>query len=367
MFDRILLLLRYGEESGAGVTAKRKIHHVNYIVLIAVVVYTGYILFYGVFSGKSIAFRNSAIVVAAFMPFVFIPPILNKRGRLRLARWVMGLNYPGVVLGLIFFGQGNHFNAHFYFLAFATVHFTYFPLSQWRDTAFLLLLNVSLFVISYLGMFPPHPDVHLLSPAFTSFLGLVNVLLSALITGAMFFVAEYMTAQSEEELEALSATDSLTGLLNRHGFMVRFEKECRRCQHEGSVGALLFFDLNKFKVLNDEHGHEAGDLLLREVARRIRGSLRTSDVVARIGGDEFVALICPAGSTTDQASARATATVEIIRERLSEEYIIDLNTNAVKYECSSSIGIATYDGSLNREAVLRQADHLMYEDKRDAQ
>ncbi|MBT6274040.1 MAG: hypothetical protein HOI95_07905, partial [Chromatiales bacterium] len=92
---------------------------------------------------------------------------------------------------------------HFYFLAFATIHFTYFPLSQWRDAVFLVLLNVSLFVISYLGVFPPHPDVHLVNPSFTFFLGMANILLSALITGAMFFLCEYMTARSEDKLEML--------------------------------------------------------------------------------------------------------------------------------------------------------------------
>ena len=199
----MLSLLHCGEENASGVTAKRKIQHVNTVVLIALVVYPCYVLFYWAFGESTIAFRNSAIAVVAFIPFVCIPLILNKRGKLRLARWALGLNYPGLVLALIFFGQGNHFNAHFYFLAFATLHFTYFPLSQWRDAVFLVLLNVSLFVISYLGVFPPHPDVHLVNPSFTFFLGMANILLSALITGAMFFLCEYMTARSEDKLEML--------------------------------------------------------------------------------------------------------------------------------------------------------------------
>jgi diguanylate cyclase len=127
---------------------------------------------------------------------------------------------------------------------------------------------------------------------------------------------------------------------------------------------LLFFDLNKFKALNDEHGHEAGDHLLQEVARRIRSSLRATDAVARIGGDEFVALMSPAGNSIDDAFAQASATVGTIRERLSEEYVLQLNRGTIRYECSSSIGVATYDWCSDREAVLRQADHSMYEDKR---
>jgi diguanylate cyclase (GGDEF)-like protein len=366
MVDRLLSFLRYGEENATGVTAKRKIHHVNTIVVLAIFFYTAYVVFYASLSGMSVVFRNSAIVVATFIPFVFMPPILNKFGRLRLARWVMGLNYPGVVLALIYFGQGNYFNAHFYFLAFSTIHFTYFPLAQWRDVAFFCVLNVSLFVISYLGLIPPHPDVHLVDPSFAFVFGMVNVLLSAVITGAMFFVAEYMTADSENELEALSTTDSLTGLLNRHGFMARFEEECRRCQRLESVGALLFFDLNRFKALNDEYGHDAGDILLKEVGQRIKSSLRRTDVVARIGGDEFIALMCPAAGSDHDALAQAKTTAGAIRARLSEEYVLQGSANTIRYECSSSIGIATFDESSDREAVLRQADQAMYKNKNEA-
>jgi diguanylate cyclase (GGDEF)-like protein len=365
MVDRFLSLLRYGVENGTGVTEKRKIQHANTIVVIAGIFYPAYVVFYAICSQSSVVFRDSAFVVLAFIPLLSIPIILNKLGRLRLARWAIGLNYSGVVLALILFGQGNHFNAHFYFLAFSTIHFTYFPLSQWPDVVFLFLLNMSLFVIGYVGLIPPHPDVHLVGPSFAFGFGLVNVLLSAVITGAMFFAAEYMAAHSEDALESLSSTDSLTGLLNRHGFTARFEEERRRCGRSENVGALVFFDLNKFKALNDEHGHDAGDLLLKEVARRIRSSLRATDVVARMGGDEFVALMCPAGSSKDDALAQAKATASTIRKRLSDAYSLEIGKNTVRYECSSSIGVATYDESSNREDVLRQADQAMYTDKKE--
>ena len=93
MFDRLLSLLHYGEENVSRVTARRKIQHLNTIVLIAVAVYTSYVLFYWMFSGSSIAFRNSAIVVAAFIPFVFIARILNKRGKPRLAPGALGIGH----------------------------------------------------------------------------------------------------------------------------------------------------------------------------------------------------------------------------------------------------------------------------------
>ena len=107
MFDRVLSLLHYGEDYASGVTEKREIQHTNAIALIAILVYSIYVFVYAARSDSSHVFRNSAIVVAAFIPFVFIPLTLNKWGKLRLARWAMGLNYPGVVLALICFGQGG--------------------------------------------------------------------------------------------------------------------------------------------------------------------------------------------------------------------------------------------------------------------
>ncbi len=364
MFDRVLSLLHYGEDYASGVTEKREIQHTNAIALIAILVYSIYVFVYAALSDSSHVFRNSAIVVAAFIPFVFIPLTLNKWGKLRLARWAMGLNYPGVVLALICFGQGDYFNAHFYFLAFCTLHFTYFPLSQWRDIAVLSLLNLSLFVVSYLGLIPPHPDVYLVATPLTFTLGIVNILFSALITGGMFFVAEYRTVRSEAELETLSTMDSVTGLLNRHGFTARFEEERRRCQRSETIGALLFLDLNKFKALNDEYGHDAGDLILVEVGRRIKGCLRMTDVVARIGGDEFVALMCPAGDDDAAAIEQASATVRGVHQRLSEGYDIRINGASVHYQTSSSIGIATFDGASDPADVLRQADQAMYREKK---
>jgi diguanylate cyclase (GGDEF)-like protein len=364
--DRLLSLLRYGEENAVGVTEKRKIHHVNTVVLIAIAAYTTYVFIYLAFSRGNVVLINSAIVVAVFIPPVLLTPILNKRRRLRLARWVIALNYPAVVLSLIVFGQGNQLNAHFYFLVFSTIHFPFFPLSQRFDVAFFFLLNLSLFIINHLGLIAPYPEVHLLSSSFTIGFGIWNIVLSFLILGGMFYLSEYMSSRSDDELEALSKTDSLTGLLNRHGFMTRFEEECSRCQRSDTVGALLFFDLNKFKALNDERGHDAGDFLLQEIARRLEDSLRKTDVVARIGGDEFVALMCPAGKADSDALAQAKATAEKVRGRLSEPCILRFGKSVIEYACSSSIGVATFDASSNREEILRRADQAMYRDKNES-
>ncbi|MCH7793128.1 MAG: diguanylate cyclase, partial [Planctomycetes bacterium] len=94
-----------------------------------------------------------------------------------------------------------------------------------------------------------------------------------------------------DELEIAATTDSLTGLCNRAVFMNRLDETMRRSSRDGSRFAVLFFDFDRFKVVNDGLGHEVGDALLRSVARVFRNSVREPDMVARFGGDEFVVLL----------------------------------------------------------------------------
>jgi diguanylate cyclase (GGDEF)-like protein len=266
------------------------------------------------------------------------------------------------------FGQGHYFNSHFFFLAFCTTLFTYFPLSQWRDIVLLFTINLSLFTVSHLGFFTPYPETEMISSTFTLYFSIMNIIASTFILGGMVFISENATFRSDEKLEELSTMDSLTGLLNRRGFMTRFEEECARCQRLDDFSVLMFFDLNEFKAVNDNYGHDVGDLLLQQVAKRIQGSLRTTDVVGRIGGDEFVALICSAGKNEADSSSQAKTIIEKIRDIFSEEYVLESGYNRSnqpkKCKCSSSIGFAVFNGESDLDDVFKKADKAMYADKK---
>ncbi len=162
--------------------------------------------------------------------------------------------------------------------------------------------------------------------------------------------------EMEEELHALSLSDDLTGLYNRRGFMTLAEQELRIARRMKRGVILLYADLDRLKRINDDFGHQEGDSLIVESARFLQDLFRESDIIARIGGDEFVVFSI---QTTDTS-------VETIKGRF-EEYLADFNNNRKKpYDLSISIGIVHYkdDCPGTVEELLAEADVLMYKHKK---
>ena len=149
--------------------------------------------------------------------------------------------------------------------------------------------------------------------------------------------------------------DALTGLPNRALFMDRLGHALTRAERCGSNLAVLFLDLDRFKILNETLGHEVGDSLLREVAERITACLRPEDTVARLGGDEFGLLL---EDTVELAGA--TAVAERVSAEIQRPFVVDGRDILI----SASIGIAlTRGGSMQADEVLHNADLAMYQAK----
>lgn len=171
-----------------------------------------------------------------------------------------------------------------------------------------------------------------------------------------FFVLVFtdITAQkvAEEELRYLASYDSLTGLPNRTLLMDRIQHGIEQAKRAKKTLALCFIDLDKFKQVNDSLGHDVGDQLLQEVARRLRATLRETDTIARLGGDEFVVLL-ESYKNDDNISHVARKMLQSIGEPMQ------LGTHTVSV--SPSIGIAVYpDDALDANALLKHADVAMY-------
>ena len=164
--------------------------------------------------------------------------------------------------------------------------------------------------------------------------------------------------QSEEKLAYMARHDFLTGLPNRGLFLDRLHIGIKRARRSKGLLALLYLDLNSFKPVNDEYGHEAGDRVLEAVAGRLQASVREMDTVARLGGDEF-AVILEAIATADDASAVASKLTGAI------EKPIGIGVDDVRLGASAGIAIFPENGTAPAE-LMRYADAEMYREKRSA-
>lgn len=160
-----------------------------------------------------------------------------------------------------------------------------------------------------------------------------------------------------DELARVAYRDSLTGLPNRHLLLDRIEQSKAFSERNGKSLAVCFMDLDGFKSINDTHGHEAGDQVLKEVGRRLEACVRKNDTVARLGGDEFVILLTEIGDDTGHH--------EVLERMLSAiRQPIALPGNA-QAKVSSSIGVTVYPKDDSPASVLvEHADQAMYKAKR---
>lgn len=148
--------------------------------------------------------------------------------------------------------------------------------------------------------------------------------------------------------------DFLTGLPNRRLLQDRLEQACAAATRSGQHVVLLYLDLDNFKPVNDNHGHQAGDVVLRAVARRLRQAVRRSDTVARVSGDEFVLLL------QDLASPREA---EKVAEKVLRSFDLPIPAGQHAFTLGCSIGLARVDGALDE--ALGRADLAMYQAKRN--
>lgn len=162
--------------------------------------------------------------------------------------------------------------------------------------------------------------------------------------------------QVEQDLQYLATHDILTSLPNRFLLFDSLEQAIRRAKRNKTQFVVLYIDLDSFKSVNDRHGHEIGDKLLKKVASRLSASVRDSDRVARLGGDEFAVLLEDMGKPAD-----ALKVAEKIRKAISKKVDFLAKGEGVKV----SIGVAFYpaDGK-SVAAVLGAADHAMYKAKK---
>ena len=161
------------------------------------------------------------------------------------------------------------------------------------------------------------------------------------------------------EIHRLAYYDPLTHLPNRRLLQDRLGQILANASRNGLYGAILFLDLDNFKTLNDTRGHDAGDQLLIEVARRLCAAVREGDIVGRLGGDEFVVLLEDLSAEVEMAALLTKKVGEKLLNSLANSYSLD----GFEFHCSASIGIRLYREQEAAEDLLRHADLAMYQAK----
>ncbi|MFG6440152.1 diguanylate cyclase domain-containing protein [Roseateles sp. LKC17W] len=162
--------------------------------------------------------------------------------------------------------------------------------------------------------------------------------------------------RGELALVERSLRDDLTGLPRRTLLLDRLQAACRQARRSGETSVLLFVDLDGFKQINDAHGHDAGDAVLRATAQRLVAGVRSSDSVARLGGDEF-ALLLPSAASLDAA--------ERVADKLLASLAAPIPYNGELLQVGASIGMTLVDADAESpETLLRRADAAMYGAKR---
>ena len=163
----------------------------------------------------------------------------------------------------------------------------------------------------------------------------------------------------EQKLQAISITDELTGLYNRRGFFILSLQQLKLAKRNGKNALLFFADLDKLKGINDTLGHQEGDAALFETARILKDTFRESDIISRMGGDEFAVLAIDINDET----------AKILLRRLQTFFDACNARETRKYTLSLSIGVAQYDPQdpVSLDVLISRADRVMYEEKRKKQ
>ena len=163
--------------------------------------------------------------------------------------------------------------------------------------------------------------------------------------------------RAKEKFHQLAITDNLTGLLNRRGFNDFAEKQLKIINRGDKYSFLVFIDLDDFKLINDSFGHDVGDSALVETANILRNTFRQSDIIGRLGGDEFTILSTQENNLEDQF---------IIRQRLDKNLKLWNMEKRKLFKISFSVGMAVYSpkNPCSYDELLTNADALMYEIKK---
>jgi diguanylate cyclase len=218
-----------------------------------------------------------------------------------------------------------------------------FVLRGWLANMVGIAVSVAMFGLSF----------SLYSSPLVVYSSMPMIIIQPLVIGWTLYRLALRLGQNRKVLRELSETDSLTGLYNRRYWNALLENEYKRCGYGVSNGCLALVDLDHFKQINDTHGHLVGDEVLRHVASALRSNLRSTDIVARFGGDEFCVFL------PDTDSATAFQVLDRVRVETADAVFGQKQTAIA----TLSIGLTAFDNPMLFNEWFKQADLALYEAK----
>jgi diguanylate cyclase (GGDEF)-like protein len=202
----------------------------------------------------------------------------------------------------------------------------------------------------------------IITSLFGSSMGLLGLSLAIFVPAVIASIASYVTLslyfdleQSRQEIRSLAITDDLTQIFNRRYFFELAGRELERTRRNGRSLAIILFDVDNFKLINDSLGHMAGDLVLQEMCKACQSVVRPYDVFARFGGEEFIVLL------PDCDEPRARTFAERLRQLICDQGV---RYNDVSMQITVSVGVAVFDPNRDKlDDLISRADNALYKAK----
>ena len=281
----------------------------------------------------------------------FVSFLLNRRGLHTRAIVLISLEvFLHAVVATYILGWDSGF--HYYLVPFVLFIF----INHKQSLLLIGMQTVSIFIV-YLWMLLTTRGEHfqnVISSDVMDGFQFLNIAINFLAIGLLGYALRTSSMRAEWEMEQLAITDALTGLYNRRKIYAVVEMEQARLQRSGKSSVLVISDIDLFKEVNDQYGHDSGDYVLREVSALMLSTLRKQDVISRWGGEEFIMLL----PETDMAGAKRV--IEVLREVIASH---DFKHNSKQMTVTMTFGMALLDGRQPIEAVLKQADKFLYQGK----
>ena len=351
--ETLLALLRamlyMGVRHAPTATLQRKVVQVNIATPVALATIAVFNVFFWQVGNEALIRSGLAqIPVGLALLGVYV---LHHRGWLETARWGIFLLVMLDVLVGMAMGQGNYTGIHSYYILFAVLTALFFPVDRWGSALFLALVNIGLFVFFQIIEWKPHASMHEINLQFVNVVRTIMYASCVVIVVVLMLHNEIATVRNERELQAAAATDPLTQLPNRRAFRTALQRDLARAIRDKSTLAVALVDVDFFKRVNDQYGHDMGDQVLQLLAQLLREQMRAADLVARIGGEEF-AILMP---QTNLEQAR------VLAERMREAVALRrFGAAEAPFRLSISVGLATVGYHLSEEQILKAADKALY-------